>query len=235
MNTQIIGLQSRYKLFFLNRIIVLQLRYKLFFLNRNNIVHYRHKIPVCFICRNNMWIHFIQEWSESKFYSGLPQAWPDLMYSRQPERRAWQSAVHLRAVCQEVIPLVAIIAIWPRNLANDQIPAHAILHQQFLCLVRHKFLTRDFRGVRQIHGGLFGPKLYTNGLSWQTISRYYPFICGNFLSSPQNWVRGNAARTPFLWFGKVLSCFVLWEKVEVAIRKVIFTIIWGMRAHLLCY
>jgi hypothetical protein len=37
------------------------------------------------------------------------------------------------------------------------------------------FLTRDFLGVRQVRGGLFRPKLYTNGLSWQTISWYHPF------------------------------------------------------------
>jgi hypothetical protein len=65
--------------------------------------------------------------------------------------------------------------IWPRSLANDRIPAPAILHQQFPCLLRHKFLPRDFLGVRHIRGGLFRPKLYTNGLSWQTISCYYPF------------------------------------------------------------
>jgi hypothetical protein len=70
---------------------------------------------------------------------------------------------------------VAIRGIWPRNLANDQISAPAILHRQFPCLLRHKFLTRDFLGVRLIRGRLFGPQLYTNGLSWQTISWYYPF------------------------------------------------------------
>jgi hypothetical protein len=30
-------------------------------------------------------------------------------------------------------------------------------------------------GLRQMRGGLFRPKLYTNGLSWQAISWYYPF------------------------------------------------------------
>jgi hypothetical protein len=73
------------------------------------------------------------------------------------------------------IPIVAIRGIWPRNLANDRIPAPAILHRQFPCLLRHKFLMCDFLGVRQICGGLFRPKLYTNGLSWQTVSWYYPF------------------------------------------------------------
>jgi hypothetical protein len=100
-----------------------------------------------------------------------------LTWPRQPERGTWQSAVHLRAVCQEVIPVVAIRGIWPRNLASDWIPAPAISHRQLPCLlpVRHKFLTRDFLGVREIRGGLFRPKLYTNGLSWQTISWYYLF------------------------------------------------------------
>jgi hypothetical protein len=79
------------------------------------------------------------------------------------------------ALCQEVIPVVAIHGIWPRNLANARIPAPAILHRPFPCLLRHKFLTCDFLGVRQIRCGLFRPKLYTNGLSWQTISWYYPF------------------------------------------------------------
>jgi hypothetical protein len=49
-----------------------------------------------------------------------------------------------------------------RNLANDRIPAPAIFHRQFPCLLRHKFLTRDFLSVRQIRGGLFRPKLYSN-------------------------------------------------------------------------
>jgi hypothetical protein len=112
---------------------------------------------------------------ESKFESGLPQAWPDCMYSWQPERGAWQSAVHLRAVCQEVITFVAIRGIWPWNLANDRIPAPAILHRQVSCLLRHKFLKRDSPGARYIRGGLFRPKLYTNSLKWHTISWYYPF------------------------------------------------------------
>jgi hypothetical protein len=111
---------------------------------------------------------------------GLPQTevwiWEQiatgLTWPRQPERRTWQSAVHLRAVCQEVIPVIAIRGIWPRNY---RIPAPAILHRQFHCLLHHKFLTRDCLGVRQIRGGLFRPKLYTNGLSWPTISWYYPF------------------------------------------------------------
>jgi hypothetical protein len=85
-----------------------------------------------------------------KIDSGLPLAWPDRMYSWQPENGAWQSAVYLRADYQEVIPVVAIPGIWPRNLANDQIPEPAILHRQFPCLICHRFLTRGFLGVRQI-------------------------------------------------------------------------------------
>jgi hypothetical protein len=109
-------------------------------------------------------------WIWERIATGLTCPW-------QPKCRTWPSAVHLRAVCQEVIPVVAIHGIWPRNLANDWIPAPAILHQQFPCLLRHKFLTHDVLGVIQIHGGLFRPKLYTNGLSWQTISWYYSLRC----------------------------------------------------------
>jgi hypothetical protein len=32
-------------------------------------------------------------------------------------------------------------------------------------LLHHKFVMHDFLGVRQIRGGLFRPKLHTNGLS----------------------------------------------------------------------
>jgi hypothetical protein len=120
----------------------------------------------------NLWAEPFGLWhSGVKFYQGvgIPQ------YIGEWCR--WHSAVCLRAVCQEVIPVVAIRGIWPRNLANDRIPAPAILHRQFPCLLRHKFLLRDFLGVRHIRGGLFRPKLYTNGLSWQTISWYYPFNC----------------------------------------------------------
>jgi hypothetical protein len=63
-------------------------------------------------------------------------------------------------VCQEVIPVVEIRGIWLQNLANDRIPAPTILHQQFPCLLRHKFLTGVFLGVRQTRSGLFRPKPY---------------------------------------------------------------------------
>jgi hypothetical protein len=76
-------------------------------------------------------------WIWERIATGL--TWP-----RQPERGTWQSAVHLRAVCQEVIHVLAIRGIWPRNLANDRIPAPAILHRETPCLKRHIFLPRDF-------------------------------------------------------------------------------------------
>jgi hypothetical protein len=74
------------------------------------------------------------------------------MYSWQPERGAWQSAVHMRAVCQGVIPVVAIRGILLRSLAYGRIPVPAILHRQFPCLLplTHKSLMRGFLGVRQI-------------------------------------------------------------------------------------
>jgi hypothetical protein len=71
----------------------------------------------------------------------------------------WHSAVH----------------IWGRNLAKDWIPAPAISHREPPCLLRHKFLTRDFPGVSPICGELFRSKLYTKGLSWHSISWHYPF------------------------------------------------------------
>jgi hypothetical protein len=90
------------------------------------------------------------------------------MYFWQPERGAWQSAVHLRAVCQGAIPVLTNCGILPWSLENERIPVPTILHRQFTCLLHHKFLTHNFLGVRQIRGGLFRPKvqyMYTNGLS----------------------------------------------------------------------
>jgi hypothetical protein len=43
------------------------------------------------------------------------------------------------------------------------------------CLLRHKFLKRDFPGVRHIRGILFRSKLYKKRLNWHTISWHYPF------------------------------------------------------------
>jgi hypothetical protein len=70
--------------------------------------------------------------------------------------------------CGNLRHLTAEHSKWPNS-------STAILHQQFPCLLCHKFLMRDFLGVRKIPSGLLRPKLYTNGLSWQTISWYYPF------------------------------------------------------------
>jgi hypothetical protein len=60
--------------------------------------------------------------------------------------------------------------IWAWSLASDWIPVPAMFTSPGLL-----FLIRDFPGVRYLRGGLFRPKLYTNGLSWHTISWYYPF------------------------------------------------------------
>jgi hypothetical protein len=86
------------------------------------------------------------------------------MYSLQPERGAWQSAVHLRAICQGVIVIVGNRSIWARSLANNWIPVPAILHRQVSCMLRQKLLKRDSPSARNIRGGFFRPKLYTNGL-----------------------------------------------------------------------
>jgi hypothetical protein len=65
---------------------------------------------------------------------------------------SWHSAAH----------------IWARSLAKDWLPAPTILHQESPCLKRHIFLPRDFLSIKYLRGGLFRPKLYTNGLSWYT-------------------------------------------------------------------
>jgi hypothetical protein len=49
-------------------------------------------------------------------------------------------------------------------------------HFPSVCCDIGKFLRLDFLGVRHIRDGLLRPKLYTNGLSWHTISWYYPFL-----------------------------------------------------------
>jgi hypothetical protein len=46
------------------------------------------------------------------------------------------------------------------------------------------------------------------------------YLWWDFPSSPQNWVRGNPARTPFLWFKNVFETFFVWERVEVANSRV---------------
>jgi hypothetical protein len=98
------------------------------------------------------------------------------MYSLLPEREAWQSIVHLRAVCQWVLPAVANRSIWAWSLASEWIPVPAILHREFPCLLRRIFFMRDSTSVKPIRGGLFRTKLYTSMVSvWHTISRHYPF------------------------------------------------------------
>jgi hypothetical protein len=85
-----------------------------------------------------------------------------------------------------------------RSLAKDWIPVPASLHWQASCLLRHTFLTGDSPGARYMRGGLFRPKLYTNGLSWHTISRYYPFNSETFFMNAKlnlEWIRGVWGRT----------------------------------------
>jgi hypothetical protein len=51
----------------------------------------------------------------------------------------------------------------PRTTEFQYLPA--ILHRQFLSLLRHKCLPRDFPDMRPLRGELFRPKLHKNGLS----------------------------------------------------------------------
>jgi hypothetical protein len=91
--------------------------------------------------------------------------------------------------------------IWARNLAKDWIPVPTILHRQLPCLLRHNFSTHDFPAVKPWHGKLFRPKLYTKGLSWHSISWYYPF----------NWTQINH------WTQKKTSKFCIVPNVEMKI------------------
>jgi hypothetical protein len=110
---------------------------------------------------------------------------PLLNFPRSTTNRAtvlspWHSAVH----------------IWERHLAKDWIPAPAILDREPPCLLRHKFLTRDFPGVSPIHGELFRSKLYTKGLSWHSISWHYPFNTNSkFYYFTTNTVKREHTRT----------------------------------------
>jgi hypothetical protein len=49
------------------------------------------------------------------------------------------------------------------------------LHREVPCLMCHIFLMRDLTSLKLTRSVLFRPKLYTNGLSWDTISWYYTF------------------------------------------------------------
>jgi hypothetical protein len=78
-------------------------------------------------------------------------------------------------------------------------------------LLRHKMLTRDFLGVRQIRGGLFRPKLYTKGLSWHSISWYYPLNTWDqkCRSGIQRKLPPTLAKKTLLWrFQSILHHFV---------------------------
>jgi hypothetical protein len=99
-------------------------------------------------------------------YRGLPQP-RFLIWERIAKGLflLWQTAVPLRAVCQGVIPVLANRGIWTQNATNDWIPVPSILHRQFPSLLRHKFLPRDFPGVKPLHSELIRPKLHKNGLS----------------------------------------------------------------------
>jgi hypothetical protein len=104
--------------------------------------------------------------------------------------RSWHSAVPRRMVVgipQYVCERNATGLKRPRGLWHSTENLSAELskrlnsstchfHRQVSCLLRYKFLMPDSPGARYICGGLFRPKLYTNGLSWHTITWYYPFI-----------------------------------------------------------
>jgi hypothetical protein len=111
----------------------------------------------------------------TEFESGLPQAWTASRVCIRPEGGGWQSAARSRADCQAVILIVAIRGVRARRLAIEWNPAPAILHREAPCLKRRIFLMRDFTSLKLIRGVLFRPKIYIIGLSWHTISWYYPF------------------------------------------------------------
>jgi hypothetical protein len=130
----------------------------------------------------------------TEFESGLPQAWTARRVRIRPEGGGWQSAEPSRADCQAVILIVAIRGVRVRSLAIHWNPAPAILQREAPCLKRCIFLMRDFTSLKLIRGVLFRPKLYISGLSWHTISWYYPFkeaIFNNryrtFLNTVQHW------------------------------------------------
>jgi hypothetical protein len=111
----------------------------------------------------------------TEFESGMPNAWTASRVRIRPESGGWQSAERLRADCQAVILIVAIRGVRSRSLAIHWNPAPAILHQETACLKCRIYLKRDYTSLKLIRGAMFRPKLYTNGLSWHTISWYYTF------------------------------------------------------------
>jgi hypothetical protein len=89
----------------------------------------------------------------------------------------WEQNLAMRSPLESGLPRSYSCCGNPRHLTAElsKWPNSSTHHWQFHCLLRHKFLTHDFLGVRKIRSGLFTPKLYTTGLCWQTISWYYPF------------------------------------------------------------
>jgi hypothetical protein len=101
----------------------------------------------------------------------------------------------MRVDCAGLTWLHVFLATWARSLAI-RIPLESVLPRTYSCCSNPRHLiaelskwpnssTRHFTSTVPLfdtsyifdarHGGLFRPKLNTNGLSWQTISWYYPF------------------------------------------------------------
>jgi hypothetical protein len=87
----------------------------------------------------------------------------------------WQNAVHLRAICQEVVPIVANRSIGAQFATTEWNPVPAILHRQSPCSRLNIFFYVQLESVKPIRCRLFTPKLTTNGHSCHTISWHYPF------------------------------------------------------------
>jgi hypothetical protein len=97
--------------------------------------------------------------------------------------------------------------IWAQSLAKEWNPAPAILHRETACLKCRIYLKCDFTSLKLIRRAMFRPKLYTNGLSWHTISWYYTFkLCP-----------GHGA-SPFWWWGSAICG----RSYKLPIRKVGF-------------
>jgi hypothetical protein len=96
-------------------------------------------------------------------------------------------------VSQGVIPVVANRRTEARNVATDWNPAPVILHRQFPCLLRHKFLTRDFPGLRQIpvcgRLSLFRPKLNINCLNYTLSHDTIPLSRKSWFKWYTSWYR----------------------------------------------
>jgi hypothetical protein len=88
--------------------------------------------------------------------------WTGRMYCLLHERGAWQSAVHLRAVCQGVIPVVANCAELSKWVNSS---TRHFTSTDPLFLASYLFDARLYKLKNYICGRLFRPKLYFNGLS----------------------------------------------------------------------